>query len=167
MLRMQHISHIQSLLRLSTRHLARHQIQKVRRLTQVLPHRRQIQALTRPMEIRRDDPNLGHQLDRRRPLLIHIQVMPTRVVTPQHAHRRPHHIDRLRLLRCRLQKLNHSLRKLPLSPQGRRQLLQLRPVRQGLMKQQIHHFLIAHFASQLIDVIAAVIQQPLLTFDLP
>ena len=137
--------------------LAIDQIKEMLRFGQVVAHRRQGFALARAMKIRRDDADLGRDtarpafVDLARGLLLHLGIVET-----EHGNGGAHDIHRVRRLGRALDEIDHGQRQLTFLTQLVGKFIQLGAVRQVSAPEEKHNFLVADFASQFVDVVAAV-----------
>ena len=132
--------------------LAVHQIEKMRRLAQVLADRRQRLAISGPVKVSRD-----HAYFRRDAAGSFLAFLKSClftnvwIVKPEHRHCCAHHIHRRRILRCRLNEIDNAGRQRPLAAQLFCAKIEFRAIRQ-------FDLFVTDSASQLVDVVSAVNQ---------
>src|SRR2546423_15629537 len=78
------------------------------------------------------------------------------VVKAEHGNGGSHHIHRIGSFWRRLDEIDHWIWQLPFSSQGVREFVELAPIWQFPLPQQVNDFLVADFAGKIVDVVAGV-----------
>ena len=114
---MQDVGDVESLFRLRRRLDAIEQIEKMRGLAEVSPHRRKLEPLSGAMEIGRNDTDFGRDTDRAAMIgiLARIFVAKTAVIEPEHGDGRSHHVHRIGRVGRRLNEVHDPARKVALA----------------------------------------------------
>src|SRR5439155_13644635 len=88
------------------------------------------------------------------------------VVKAKHGNGRSHHIHWIGSFWRRLDEIDHWIWQLPFGSQRAREFVELAPIWQSPLPQQVNHFLVTDFAGEIVDVVAGVNELTLIADDI-
>ena len=152
----QDVGDIECLFHVGARCFAIQQVEKVCGLAEVFADRRQVLAHPRAVVICGNDSDACGDAHGALAVAIHGRVVHVRVVNAEH---RDSGADDVHRVRCRgrsLEEINHALRQIAVTAQRLREHVELALRGEFAIPEQVDDFLVAHFASEFVDVVAAV-----------